>query len=372
MSVAEEVVGIGRAVALLRQELGQLRLELAGARSVKAGKTFGQLSADWLRRIAKRRVVPENERRHVRHLKALDKLREGELTKAAIEDVLGDLLKPRGPLGPATINKLRSTGSLIIRDAQGNGLWGGLNPFELTDRMKQPKLIHATLARHEVPLVLEQLRPDRRRLCKTVLLVGLRPGEALGLLKEDVDLTGKMLKVRRSHGRKQTKTGKEREFPIPDELVEDLRAAMEASSSEHVFPKADGTRQRADTKLAIVLRTAIKAAGIITGYRYLCRKYRSDHSCDFDGRIFKKTLEDVPCPKCGRKMFASGVPKHLRFYDLRHSSATLHRKAKCDPLVVREMMGHGSKNQTDDNYTHLDSEYQRAELNKLSLTFVPR
>lgn len=346
-----------------REDLRQLVLGLTHGQ-VRAGKTFGELAKDWLRRVSKRRVCPKNEERHVRHMRALANMREGELTKGAIEDALGDLLSPNGPLGASTVNKLRSTGRLIIWDAQGNNEWRGLNPFDLVARLKQVRPVHATLTLLEVARVLPRLRVDRRRLAKTVLMVGLRPGEALGLMKVDVDLSQKMLKVRRSHGRNRTKTGKEREFPIPDELVADLRAAMTESQSGYVFPRADGSRQRADTKLAKILRTAIKAAGIVTGYRFLCRKY----SCPFEGRVIRETSEEMPCPKCGKPMWFSGVPKHLRFYDLRHSSATLHRKAKCDPLVVREMMGHGSKNQTDDTYTHLDPDYQRIELNKLKLT----
>jgi integrase len=342
-------------------DVRQLALELAAARP--SSRTFGELATAWLRRVSKRRVCPANEKRHIRHMRALARLRDGKLTKAAIEDAFGNLLAPRGPLGPASINKLRSTGRLIIRDAQGNAEWHGLNPFELVDPMRPARLIHPTLTLLEVRRVLPKLRPDRRRLSKTLLLVGLRPGEALGLLKVDVDLAHRMLKVRRSHGRNRTKTGKEREFPIPDELVPTLRAAMEESPSEYVFPKPDGTRQRADTKLAKVLRTAIKAAGILTGYRFLCRKY----SCAFEGRVLKQTSEETPCPECGRPMWFAGIPKHLRFYDLRHSSSTLHRKAKCDPLVVRQMMGHGSRNQTDDTYTHLDFDYQRVELNRLSV-----
>lgn len=355
----------GRAVVLDREDLRQLVLGLTGGLGgVRAGKTFGQLAADWLRRIAKRRVCPDNERRHVKHMEALANMREGELTKGIVDDLFGDLLAPKGPLGAATVNKLRSTGRLIIRDAQGNNEWQGLNPFDLVRRLKQPKVVHATLTLDEVPLVLAKLRVDRRRLAKTVLLAGLRPGEALGLRKVDVDLKRQMLKVRRSHGRNQTKTGKEREFPIPDELLADLRAAMDESPGEYVFPKPDGTRQRQDTKLAVILRTAVKAAGILIGYRYVCRKY----SCDFTGELFRETRVAVACPECTAGMWSAPVPKHLRFYDLRHSSATLHRKAKCDPLVVREMMGHGSKNQTDATYTHLDSDYQRVELNKLKLS----
>lgn len=352
----------GRAVVLDREDLNQLVLGLTGALGrVRAGKTFGELAAEWLARIAKRRVCPDNERRHVKHMGPLFNLREGELTKGSIDDLFGNLLRPLGHLGPASVNKLRSSGRLILRDAQGNGEWAGLNPFDLVRRLREHKRVYPTLTLEEVARVLPLLRKDRRRLSKTILLVGLRPGEALGLKKVDVDLRAGLLRVRRSHDRGQTKTGKEREFPIPDALVEDLRAAMQESPSEYVFPKADGTRQRKDTKLARMLRTGLRAARVVTGYRLICRRKGCGHS---EPRETEDT--GVDCPACGFRLWVSPIPKPLRFYDLRHSSATLHRKAKCDPMVIQEMMGH-TMGLTEGTYTHLDHDYRRTELNKLKL-----
>lgn len=288
-----------------------------------AKKCFGELAQDWLSRVARQRVCPDNERRHVRHLSPLWGLREGTLTKAAIEECLGRLAVGResgAKLGPATLNKLRSTGRLVIRDAQGNGLWRGPNPFDLVRRYRVPKPVHPTLTREEARRVLRHLRPDRRRLVHAVVLMAFRKGEALGMLKTDVDLRGRVLTVRRSHGRAQTKTGREREVPIPRELLEEFRRAL-AGPGPYVFPNADGTRQRADTKLTRMLRAALRRAGI---------------------------------------------EKRLRFHDLRHAAATLHLKAGCDPLVVRLLLGHASKSVTDD-YIHLDVDYQRRQLAKLSL-----
>lgn len=322
--------------------------------------SFGELAEAWLRRIARHRVEPENERRHVEHLKPLAELRAGELTKGAIDDLFGRLFRDK-KLGPATINKLRSAGRLIIRDGQGNGEWPGLNPFDLVARMKVPETVYNTFTLEEVGQVLPHLREDRRRLAKTVLLTGMRPGEALGLKKVDVDLKNKMVHIRRSHGRGQTKTGRERRFPIPEALLGDLKEQM-ATPGPFVFPKPDGKRQERDTKLTRILRTAIKKAGLITGYRYICRR----KDCGY--RVEETDLDErARCPYCDFKLWIEGIPRQFRFYDLRHSSATLHWKAKCDPLVVRTTLGHASHNSTDRYYAHLDEEYQRAELNKLKL-----
>lgn len=338
-----------------------LRQLLLGLTRAGEGKTFGHLAADWFARIEKRRVWPANERGHIKHMRPLMHLREGELTKGSIDDLFGSLLKPHGPLGPASVNKLRSTGRLIIRDAQGNNEWSAVNPFDLVRPLRAPRPIYNTLTVEEVARVLVHLREDRRRLAKTIILVGIRPGEGLALQKRDVDLEKRIMRVCRSHGRNQTKTGTEREFPIPDALVDDLRAAMAESSSNLVFPRADGTRQRADTKFAKILRTALKAAGLVTGYRYHCRR----KGCGFKDELAADI--SLVCPWCSMRLWCEPIPRAFRFYDLRHSSCTLHRQAKCDPLVIQEMLGHSPGNTSDSTYTHLDEKYRREQLNKLDI-----
>jgi integrase len=66
-----------------------------------------------------------------------------------------------------------------------------------------------------------------------------------------------------------------------------------------------------------------------------------------------------------RILARAGVARPFRFYDLRHTSATLHRLAGADPLVIRLMLGHASRNLTDDLYSHLSIDYQKTELAKL-------
>lgn len=345
-------------VVLRVEDLRQLVFELTGRRT-KCSKRFEELARDWLAAVARRRVEPENERRHVEHLRPIWALGESALTMGRVEEVLGKLL---GALAPPTVNKVRSTGKLIIRWAQGNGEWVGANPFELVRRLREPKRIYETVTLEEIRKVLPCIRADRRSLATTMLLTGLRPGEALGLKKCDVDLEHRFLHIRRSHGRAQTKTGKERVVPIPEEAVSALRDAMaEFPLSEYVFPKPDGSRQRADTKLSRMLRCALKAAGLVVGYRVICRR----KGCGFREELPAREPERE-CPKCGFRLWEEPIPRPLRFYDLRHCAATLHRKAGADPMVVSEMLGH-SLGLTEGTYTHLDDDYRRAQLNKLKL-----
>lgn len=345
---------------LRMEDLRQLAAEMAG--QGRGAATFRELAAEWLAAVAARRVCPENERRHVRHLEPLAELGEGELTPGRIELVLGELIRPTGPLGPSSCNKLLSTGRLVIRHALGNGRWRGANPFELVRRIREPRRAYHVLSVGEAVRMLRHIRRDRRELAKTMLLVGLRPGEALGLQKVDVDLGRGLLHVRRSHGRAQTKTGRERLIVIPDELLPDLRRAIERHPrSPYIFPRPDGTRQRHDTKLTRVLRTALADAGLVVGYRYACRRRGCGH------REERREREvDGRCPACGFLLWETPLPRPLRWYDLRHCCATLHRQAGCDALVIAEMLGH-AVGLTEGTYTHLDERTKRREVNRLKL-----
>jgi excisionase family DNA binding protein len=346
--------------SLLREFLTQ------GQTSRAARKSFGELAQSWLDRIV--RVCPENEERHIAHLAALHHLREGELTKAKVEECLKALLKPRGPLGPATLNKVRGTGRLIILDAQGNGDWSGHNPFALVRRYQESRADYGTFTIEEVERVLPHLRPDRRREAKIMLLMGTRPGEVLGMMKTQVrlDQDPPHVVVNRSHGRAQTKTGRSRTVPIPTALLEEFRAQLKVQpGSPWLFPKPDGHRQRADTKLARTLRTAVGRAGIVTGYRLSCRR---------QGCGFKEVVEaeiQVGCPRCKMKLWCQPIPKCVRYYDLRHTAATLLRKAGADPLAIKVVQGWVAQNVGDDIYTHLDESTLVAELNKLLLKDRP-
>ncbi len=112
-----------------------------------------------------------------------------------------------------------------------------------------------------MPLLLRALDPRWRPIFAAALYTGLRKGELLALRKSDVDLVRQVLTVARSHERDTTKGGHADVIPVATELVPFLRVAMAASPSDLVFPKADGTRMRADVNLEWTLRRALGRAG---------------------------------------------------------------------------------------------------------------
>jgi integrase len=326
-----------------------------------AGKSFGALARAWLESEATRYVEPENERRHVAHLQKLWDNNESTLTPKVVRACLLELLRPKGRLGPNSVNKVQSAGGKIIRWAQIEGEWGGTNPFELLPRLKETKPIYEKVTLKECRTFLPYLRPDRRRMALTMLYLGLRPGELIAIQKVDVDMRRGLLTVKRSRSRNATKTGAVRQVPIPDRLVPVLKEAMAESPSEFVFPGADGGKMRDDTKLARCLQEAFRKAGLVTAYGYFCNK----KDCRY--RDERPEKEPARCPKCDRRLLIVGMPRKVRFYDLRHSCATLHREAGCDPRVIQIVLGHAPNNLTDEIYTHVSDDYIRLEINRLTL-----
>lgn len=333
----------------------------ASGYSVGLGRTFKETADEWFRLEASRFVEPRNEARHIGHLKVLWEDTERTLTPKAVRGALLKLLKPLGPLGANTVNKVQATARRIIRWAQIEGEWTASNPFQLVPRLKETKPEREVVTISEARAFLPMLRPDRRRLALFLLYLGSRPGEAIALRKEDVNLEKRELVIRRSRSRDRTKTGGVRRVPIPDGLFPAIKEAIELSPSEYVFTGIDGGKMRDDTKLARTLQDAFRKAGLVTGWEYICGR----KSCGFRETIPER--KPRRCPSCDRKLLIYGVPRRVRIYDLRHSAATLHREAGCDPLVIQLTLGHSSRNTTDSIYTHISQDYARIELNKLSL-----
>jgi excisionase family DNA binding protein len=114
---------------------------------------------------------------------------------------------------------------------------------------------------------------------------------------------------------------------IVSELRPLLEATMKASQSEWVFVLADSTPYTPDVWFHLVdhLRRALKWAGVVEGYQFIC---------PWKGCGFEKlwpAAEEARCPRCNMRLWVSPIPRKLRFYDLRHTHATLLRKAGVGP-----------------------------------------
>ncbi len=73
------------------------------------------------------------------------------------------------------------------------------------------------------------------------------------------------------------------------------------------------------------------------------------------------------CDLCGRKLYASPIPRDITWHGLRRVGASLYKQAGTDGLVRKLLMGHAVTDITDDVYTVVSEDFMRNELNKLSL-----
>lgn len=349
------------AVGLSSEQIGQLALQLAPLlRAPVSPWTFGEIAEEWLKAIRPKRVDPANESRAIARLACFRGDTEATLLAGRVEEVL-ERLALHGRLAPATINKVRSAGRLAIDFAAARGWWLKPNPFALARRQKEHRKPFVTLTLEELARIQAKLRPDRRRQFRVALHLGLRTGELFALRKEDIDFNAGVIRVRRSHGRDTTKTGKPREVPLLPAIAGDLLEATQASTSDLVFADSTGKRQRHDTKLTRVLRTAMVAANVrIESTAYHCRRCRT--------RVVEQGAPAArECPQCSMRLWPVPQPMAVRWYDLRHMCATLHHHHGADELCVSLALGHSVKGTTKAIYTHPSPAKMIAELSRWEL-----
>ena len=295
--------------------------------------------------------------------------RAAEVTAGEIERFLEQKRVTPGkkgkPLGPQSLNHLREFMRRAFKAALKERMIGGANPVEEVKRWKVPKRKPDFLRFHEVPIVLEAIRPDYwRPLFATAIYTGLRKGELLGLRKRDVDLDLGQISVERSYDRDTTKGGHADAIPIAAELRPYLEQAIAASPSELVFPKEDGTMRPEGTQLEVVLRRALRRAGIVLGYRHKCRK----EGCGHVEASTEATIRS--CPKDGRKMWVTSVVRPITFHELRHTTGSLLTMRGANTAFVQRIMRHSDPRITTGTYCHLEPSYLSSGIDQL-LRFQP-
>ena len=258
------------------------------------------------------------------------------------------------------MNHLRALAHRLFTLAIRRGFWSAANPVAPVQRFKVPRRLPEYLRAEEVPLVLGALEARWRPLFACALWTGLRRGELLALRKQDVDLSGGTLAVSRSHDADTTKGGHADLLPIARQLQPYLREAIATSPSELLFPNPDGSQQAHDRALTKVLRRAMARAGLVTGHIHKCRR----KGCGYEEQRTDSTPER--CPRCNMKLWVKGIPRRIRFHDIRHTTATLLLKAGVPLATVQRILRHSDPTITMKVYGHLDLEDMREGIDRLS------
>ncbi|MBL9039189.1 MAG: site-specific integrase, partial [Archangium sp.] len=337
-----------------RQRLGLEPLERAGDEL-----TFGDLFLWWSTVHASKLRSTTQIPFAAKHLTpVLGDIRLPDISPGVVEALLA---KKDGLLKPKSINNLRQILAQIFNLAIRHEKWGGENPVTRVAKRRVPKRLPTALAFEEVPLLLQSLNERWRPLFATALYTGMRLGELLGLRKMDVDLNENVIRVCRSYDSDTTKGGSAESLPIAKDLKPFLEKAMRDSKSQLVFPKPDGTMHPRGLGLDKVLRTALGRAGVVVGYKHVCRR----SGCKYQNNV--TTNAPARCPRCTQKLWVQPVPRHVRFHDLRHTTATLMLKTGVAAAAVQRMLRHKDARLTLQTYGHLDMEDMRQGVDAMDL-----
>jgi integrase len=344
------------------------------------GGTVGALLEWWLATYSMRLAShASNEGTVRRHLlgSTLAELRLDACTSAQLEAYLD--AKDTDGLRPQTVNHLRSFLSRAFAAAIRVGRWPGGNPVTQVRKRKVPKTtVGDYLKVEEVPRVLEELHPRWRPLFATAIYTGLRKGELGALQREDVDLDARQLLVRRSWDRDTTKGSHGDAVPIAAALVPWLNDALEQSPSELVFPHVcssscqrkhcpgPGGMLARDVALEAVLRRALGRAGIVRGWRHICRRQGCGHVAPEADATPRR------CPKCQMRLWPKPVVRPIRFHDLRHTTATLLLREKVPLVVVQKVLRHRDPKLTESVYGHLADDFLREGVDRLHFEGMPQ
>lgn len=173
------------------------------------------------------------------------------------------------------------------------------------------------------------------------LTTGIRRGELLALLWEDIDFRQGRLKICRSlslgrQGRAiiaECKTEKsKRIIPLPVEISRELK-----------LHKAKQIKQK------LKMGSFFQDNGLV-----FCKKDGNSFTTAAFHKNFKNMLNQA------------GLSNKIRFHDLRHTYATLLLEAGENPKVIQELLGHANISTTLDIYSHVSSQLKEQAVEKIN------
>ncbi|MDI6871906.1 MAG: site-specific integrase [Bacillota bacterium] len=279
----------------------------------------------WYKMIVDRHLAPALGRIPLSKLKPLDL--QGYFTKALTSGRYVDGEPGKGALSPASV---RGQYRVIHRALEQAVKWGlvARNVADAVDPPRVPRREMKTLHRDQVLALLEKSKPTGHyALYLAAVTTGMRQGELLALRWSDVDLDARTASVQRT----LKKAGLNPEFDAPKTSKGIRSVALPAELAEALRrQKAEQAEQR--------LKAGDRWQDF--GLLFTTRLGRPISPRNLD-REFKELLE------------AAGLPKEIRFHDLRHTHATLLLGQGVHLKVVSERLGHSSVSITGDIYSHV-------------------
>lgn len=176
-------------------------------------------------------------------------------------------------------------------------------------------------------------------LYRLALCLGLRKGEATALLRSDINLATREVRIRRASA-KTTRSAAV--LPLPEEMVPILQAHFEQIDREKAERLAQGLRWK-EHGLAFP-----STVGTPLSHRNVTRQFQA----------LIKAMNRAEAQAAAREGRAPRVFPHTRFHDLRHACATFLLASGADIRVVQEILRHTTIMSTT-RYAHVTMDVKR-------------
>ena len=263
----------------------------------------------------------------------------GKMRMQDVKDIhLQRILNHLAGMSHSTVSKVR----WLLKQLFHKALASHMISWDPSMDLRMPRVVAGTrraLSREEQDAVLDVAGFHEKGLwVKTLLLTGMRPGEAAALRWSNVDLDSGEIHViaARETGCTRTKEPKTaagvRDIPIHADLLDELREEKtKADPMGVVFPNVNGTVPGQDT----------------------CGKWWRD---------FRETVE---------KHHPGVLGEDVTLYCLRHTFATNLAEAGVPMNVTKDLMGHADIQTTANVYTHRSQEAMRQGIHLLEKLSEP-
>lgn len=317
------------------EEIKKLVAKHGKGRVSTSKRTVEEFLREWLETHVRTTLEPLTYETYsyavkVHLIPGLGAIRLDRLTTIDVSRCLNKAIE-RG-LSPTTIKNIRNILKSALRTAIDKFKYldkDAENVAEAATLPKQRKYKAKFLTPEQADLLLKTVEGDRyEAMFHLALMMGLRRGEVLGVQWSDIDFNKGVLHVRQSLKR-IVKTGV-------------VAGPLKTEQSQRVVPipqmciKAFRSRQ-------IIQEQERLAAGEL---------WVQDGDLVLTSRHGRRVLPEEPTHRLNAALAAAGLG-HVRFHDLRHSTASLLIAKGVPMKVVQEIMGHSSYHITANLYTHL-------------------
>lgn len=322
----------------------QLSDKAAGTFQAPSKETVAEYLRRWLNDTAKNRV---RERTLVEYTALVERyivpnvghVRLTDLRADQVQRMYNQLAEKNGVSTPPHVHS-------VLRSALNQAVRWGLvqrNVATLVDVPRAPRREMHALTPEEIGRFFQAAQDDRYHAYFVLLLdSGLRPGEALALTWDDVDLSAGVVKVTKalSTGRNQLFVGQPK--------------TRKSRRSVYITPNTVATLKAHKAHKA---EERLKVAEYWQDNNLVFPNELGDYSDE--GKISSRHFKAI--------LRKAGLPKDIRVYDLRHTSASLLMAANTHPKIVSERLGHSTTNLTLDTYSHVTPGMQEQVVKTMEL-----